>query len=161
MRTEASPLEASVDPNGLESHMRLAEKLDDVRRAHVEGRLQTNLMAWLTTISPSGRPQSVPVWFLVQDDDTILIYSRPGKAKLRNIAANPHVALGLDVTDLGRDVIRFEGIAVHVPDHPSAEQVPAYRSKYVERIGAIFGTPEAFGDAFSEAILITPTHLHA
>ncbi|HZO66503.1 MAG TPA: pyridoxamine 5'-phosphate oxidase family protein, partial [Kribbellaceae bacterium] len=80
--------------------MRLANELDDVRRTHVEGRLQTNLMAWLTTISPSGRPHSVPVWFLVQDDDTILIYSRPGKAKLRNIATNPHVTLGLDVTDL-------------------------------------------------------------
>jgi PPOX class probable F420-dependent enzyme len=141
--------------------MRLADKLDDVRRAHVEGRLQTNLMVWLTTMSPSGRPQSVPVWFLVQDDDTILIYSRPGKAKLRNIATNPNVALGLDVTDLGRDVIRFEGTAAHAPDHPAADQVPAYLSKYVERIGAIFGTPEAFAGAFSEAILITPTRLHA
>jgi len=141
--------------------MRLANELDDVRRAHVEGRLQTNLMAWLTTISPSGRPHSVPVWFLVQDDDTILIYSRPGKAKLRNIATNPHVALGLDVTDLGRDVIRFEGTAVHVPDHPPAERVPTYVSKYVERIAAIFGTPTAFARDFSEAILITPTRLHA
>jgi PPOX class probable F420-dependent enzyme len=141
--------------------MRLANELDDVRRAHVEGRLQTNLMAWLTTISPSGRPHSVPVWFLVQDDDTILIYSRPGKTKLRNIATNPHVALGLDVTDLGRDVIRFEGTAVHMPDHPPAEQVPAYLSKYVERIAAIFGTPAAFARSFSEAILITPTRLHA
>jgi PPOX class probable F420-dependent enzyme len=141
--------------------MRLAGDLDDQRRAHVEGRLQTNLMAWLTTVAPSGRPQSVPVWFLVQDDDTILLYSRPGKAKLRNIPANPHVALGLDVTDIGRDVIRLEGTAAHVPDHPPAHEVAAYVSKYVERIGAIFGTPEAFAGAFSEAILVTPTRLHA
>jgi PPOX class probable F420-dependent enzyme len=141
--------------------MRLAENLDDQRRAHVEGRLQTNVMAWLTTVSPAGRPQSVPVWFLVQDDGTILLYSRPGKAKLRNIAATPHVALGLDVTDLGRDVIRFEGTARHVPDHPPADQVPAYLSKYVERIAAIFGTPERFAGSFSAAILITPTRLHA
>jgi PPOX class probable F420-dependent enzyme len=162
MRPGASLLGASVDADpGLESHMRLADKLDDVRRAHVEGRLQTNLMAWLTTISPSGRPHTVPVWFLVQDDDTILIYSQPAKAKLRNIAANPHVALGLDVTDLGRDVIRFEGTATHVPGHPPADAVPAYLSKYLERIAAIFGTPERFARSFSEAILITPTHLHA
>jgi PPOX class probable F420-dependent enzyme len=103
----------------------------------------------------------VPVWFLVQDDDTILIYSEPGKAKLRNIVANPHVALGLDVSDIGRDVIRFEGTAALVPDHPPAHEVPAYRSKYTERIGAIFGTPERFGQRFSEAVLITPTRLHA
>jgi PPOX class probable F420-dependent enzyme len=141
--------------------MRLADKLDDARRAHVEGRLQTNLMAWLTTISPSGRPHSVPVWFLVQDDDTILVYSRPGKAKLRNIDANPHVALGLDVTDIGRDVIRLEGTARRVPGHPPADEVPAYLSKYVERIAAIFGTPEGFARSFSEAVLVTPTRLHA
>ena len=141
--------------------MRLASELDDLRRAHVEGRLQTNLMAWLTTISPAGRPDSVPVWFLVQDDDTILIYSQPGKAKLRNIAANPHVALGLDVTDIGRDVIRFEGTATHMPGHPPADEVPAYLSKYTERIAAIFGTPANFAHAFSEAILLTPTRLHA
>jgi PPOX class probable F420-dependent enzyme len=145
----------------LESHMRLTGDLDDHRRAHVEGRLHTNLMAWLTTVSPSGRPHSVPVWFLVQDDDTILIYSEPGKAKLRNIATNPHVALGLDVTDIGRDVIRFEGTATHVPGHPPADGVPAYLSKYVERIAAIFGTPEQFARSFSEAIVITPTRLHA
>jgi len=141
--------------------MRLAGKLDDGRRAHVEGRLQTNLMAWLTTVSPSGRPHSVPVWFLVQEDDTILVYSEPNKAKLRNIAANPRVALALDVTDIGRDVIRFEGTATHVPGHPRADEVPAYLSKYVERIAAIFGTPERFARSFSEAILITPARLHA
>jgi PPOX class probable F420-dependent enzyme len=141
--------------------MRLAGKLEDLRRAHVEARLGTNLMAWLTTVSPSGRPQSVPVWFLVRDDDTILIYSQPGKAKLRNIAANPRVALGLDVTDLGRDVIRFEGTAAHVPGHAPADEVPAYRSKYVERIAAIFGTPEDFARSFSEAIVVTPDRLDA
>jgi PPOX class probable F420-dependent enzyme len=141
--------------------MRLVDELDDARRAHVEGRLQTNLMAWLTTVGPSGRPHSVPVWFLVRDDDTILVYSEPGKAKLRNIEANPHVALGLDVTDIGRDVIRFQGTATLVPGHPPADEVPAYLSKYVERIAAIFGTPERFARSFSEAIIITPTRLHA
>jgi PPOX class probable F420-dependent enzyme len=103
----------------------------------------------------------VPVWFLVQDDDTILIYSEPGKAKLRNIATNPQVALGLDVTDIGRDVIRLEGTATHVPGHPPADEVPAYLSKYVERIAAIFGTPEQFARSFSEAIVITPTRIYA
>ena len=141
--------------------MGLTADLPTDRRARVDSRLQTNLMAWLTTVSPAGRPYSVPVWFLVRDDDSILVYSQPGKAKLRNVDANPNVALGLDVTDIGRDIIRIEGTAVRATDHPPADRIPEYVAKYVERIGAIFGTPERFAEAFSETIVITPRRLHA
>ena len=141
--------------------MDLTVGLQPERCARVEVRLSTNLMAWLTTVNPAGRPDSVPVWFLVRDDGTILVYSQPGKAKLRNIKANPHVSLGLDVTDIGRDIIRFEGTAMRAPGHPPADQIPEYAAKYAERIGAIFGTVERFAEAFSEAIVITPSRLHA
>ncbi|MGH4011944.1 MAG: nitroreductase/quinone reductase family protein [Pseudonocardiaceae bacterium] len=69
--------------------MTLLTQLSDEARQHVEGRLRSNLMIWLTTVSPSGRPESVPVWFLRRDDETLLVYSQPGKPKLRNIRANP------------------------------------------------------------------------
>lgn len=141
--------------------MELTAGLPDDRRTRVETRLQTNLMAWLTTVNTAGRPDSVPVWFLLRDDDSILVYSQPGRAKLRNIDANPNVALGLDATDIGRDVIRIEGTAVRAPEHPPADQVPEYAAKYAERVAAIFGTVERFAESFSEAILITPTRLHA
>ncbi len=141
--------------------MELTNALPSDRRARVETRLQTNLMAWLTTVNPAGRPDTVPVWFLLRDDGSVLIYSRPGKAKLRNIDANPNVALGLDVTDIGRDIIRIEGTAVRVAGHPAADRVPEYAAKYTERIGAIFDTVENFAAAFSEAIVITPSRLHA
>ena len=141
--------------------MELTAGLSNDRRARVDTRLHTNLMAWLTTVNPAGRPDSVPVWFLMCDDNRILVYSQPGKAKLRNIDANPHVAVGLDVTDIGRDIIRIEGTAVRALDHPPADRVPQYAAKYTERIGAIFGTVEQFAEAFSEAIIITPTRLHA
>ena len=141
--------------------MRLTSVLEADRRRRVESRLRTNLMAWLSTVTPSGRPDTVPVWYLLRDDETILIYSRPGKAKLRNIEHNPAVALGLDVTDLGRDVIRLEGTAARRPDVPPADQVPEYVAKYVERIAAIFGSAERFAEPFSEALVITPARLHA
>ena len=141
--------------------MNLTSHLPDGRRAHVEGRLRANLMAWLTTVRPDGRPDSVPVWFLLQDDETILIYSQPGKIKLRNIGQNPNVALGLDVTDIGRDIVRIEGTAAHVPGFPRADQVPEYAAKYTERIGAIFGTVSRFAEMYPEALVITPKRLHA
>ena len=141
--------------------MRLTSELDEDRRQRVESRLRTNLMAWLTTVNPAGKPDTVPVWYLLRDDETVLIYSQPDKAKLRNIDHNPAVALGLDVTDLGRDVIRLEGIATRGPDVPPADQVPEYAAKYVERIAAIFGTAERFAELFSEAVVVTPVRLHA
>src|SRR5262245_65897530 len=72
--------------------MRLTSGLQADRRQRVESRLHTNLMAWLTTVSTAGKPDTVPVWYLLRDDETVLIYSRPDKAKLRNIEHNPTVA---------------------------------------------------------------------
>lgn len=81
--------------------------------------------------------------------------------KLRNVAENPRVALGLDVTDLGRDIIRIEGTAKQAANHPPANAVPEYTEKYAERIGALFGTANEFANAFSAAIVITPVKLRA
>src|SRR3984957_1040915 len=141
--------------------MELTSHLPEDRRVHVEGRLRANLMAWLTTVRPDGRRDSVPVWFLLRDDETILVYSQPAKIKLRNIAGNPRVSLGLDVTDIGRDIIRIDGTAEHVPGFPAADQVPEYVVKYAERIGAMFGTAARFAELFPEALIITPRRLHA
>jgi PPOX class probable F420-dependent enzyme len=144
-----------------EPRTKLTATLEVDRRERVETRLQTNLMAWLTTVNAFGQPDCVPVWFLWREDDTFLVFSQPGKAKLRNIARNQRVALGLDVTDIGRDIIRIEGTATHTVDHANAIHVPAYVAKYTERIGAIFGTAERFSALFTQAIIITPTKLHA
>lgn len=130
-------------------------------REHAERRLRENLIGWFTSVRPSGQPVSVPVGFVVRDD-TILVYSQPGKDKLRNIAANPRVALTLDETALGSDVIRIEGTAKHVPGHPPTSGVQAWVAKYGEHIASAgFGTPERFAAMFSEAIVITPTRIHA
>jgi PPOX class probable F420-dependent enzyme len=118
-------------------------------------------MAWLSTVRANGQPECVPVWFLFRDDDTVLIYSQPKTVKLGNIALNPKVTLVLDVTDIGRDVIRLEGMAQCVPGHPLAQEVPRYLEKYIERIGALFGSAESFSQLFSEPIVITPSKLHA
>jgi PPOX class probable F420-dependent enzyme len=141
--------------------MKLTSHLSDDRRVHVEGRLHADQIAWLTTVRPDGRPDGVPVWFLLRADETVLIYSQPAKVKLSNVSRNPNVALGLDGTDLGRDIVRIDGTAGHVPGFPAADQVPEYVVKYAERIGAIFGTPAQFAALYSEALIITPRRLHA
>jgi len=71
------------------------------------------------------------------------------------------VSLTLDVTDIGRNIVRMEGAARLAPDQPLAHQEAAYLAKYTERIAALFGTPERFAELFSIALIITPTTLHA
>jgi len=141
--------------------MKLTSHLPVADRERAESRLHRNLIAWLTTVRPDGQPVTVPVWFLLRDDETILIYSQPGKEKVRNIAANPKVSLALDVTDIGRNIVRLEGTAERAHDEPPANEQPGYLAKYTERIGALFGTPEQFATLFAAAFIITPTKLHA
>jgi PPOX class probable F420-dependent enzyme len=141
--------------------MELTARLPADRRAHVESRLRSNLIAWLTSVRPDGQPVSVPVWFLLREDETVLIYSQPNKPKLDNIRENPRVALGLDVTDLGRDIIRLEGTAQQIDHIPPANQNEQYVVKYAERIGAMFATPDNFAAMFSACLLITPTRVWA
>ena len=136
--------------------MKLTSHLPPADRERVEGRLRSNLIAWLTTVRPDGQPVTVPVWFLLRDDETILLYSGPQKEKLRNIAANPKVSFALDVTDIGRNIVRLEGTARRAHDQPPANEHPAYLAKYTERMGAMFGTPEQFATLFSAALIITP-----
>src|ERR1039457_1702621 len=60
--------------------------------AKVDRHLKDEIVIWLTTVRPDGRPEPSPVWFY-WDGATVLIYSMPGKTKLKAIASNPHVAL--------------------------------------------------------------------
>ena len=139
--------------------MNLTDHLPSPQRETVEARLRSNLMAWLTTVAPSGRPTSVPVWFLFREDETVLIYSQAGKQKLRNLSANPHIAFGLDVTDIGRSNVRIAGDAHVDDDVVPADQNPVYLAKYLERIGALFGTPRAFAERFTIPLVIVPERL--
>jgi PPOX class probable F420-dependent enzyme len=59
--------------------------------ARTAERLRSEIIAWLTTVAPDGQPKTTPVWFW-WDGEVFHLYSRPGRPKLRNIAANPRVS---------------------------------------------------------------------
>lgn len=73
---------------------------------------------------------------------------------------DPNVSLTLDGTDIGRNIVRVEGVAESAPDQSAAHEQPAYVAKYLERIGVLFGTPERFAERFSSPLLITPTRVY-
>ena len=123
--------------------------------ARAEARLREEMIIWLTTVRPDGQPQSVPVWFL-WEGETFLIYSQPGRQKLKNIGSNPRVGLRLNSNAHGGDVVRAEGKAEVVQDVPPADGIGEYVEKYRESIARIGFDPDGFARAYSVALRVTP-----
>jgi PPOX class probable F420-dependent enzyme len=121
-------------------------------------RLRDERIGWLTTTSDDLTPQPVPVWFLWDDADSFLIYSKPGTAKLRNIATRAGVSLHLDGNGKGGDVVVVLGSAA-LSDDPPADALPAYLEKYADFIAGNGWTPETFAAEYSVPLRITATRL--
>jgi PPOX class probable F420-dependent enzyme len=126
------------------------------RDAHIDERLRRELMMWLSTVRPDGRPHLVPVWFL-WDGETILIFSQPKQQKLRNLQHNPNVVVALDTAGQGDDVVMMEGKAELLDDPKVSTALPAYAEKYKERLELYGWSGESMAQDYSQAIRITPT----
>jgi PPOX class probable F420-dependent enzyme len=119
-------------------------------------KLATETIVWLTTVRHDGQPQTSPVWF-VWNDGAFLIYSRPGTQKIRNILANPRVALALEQDGTGSDVATMEARAVIDEEAPSANEVGPYVAKYGPRMEAISGSHEEFAQDYRIALRVEVT----
>jgi PPOX class probable F420-dependent enzyme len=126
--------------------------------ARVARRLRSETVIWLSTVRPNGTPEPSPVWFH-WDGSTFLIYSMPGKVKLKDIATNPKVALNFNGDADGGNIVVFTGEAREDPSAPPADQVEEYLAKYRAPIAGIGMTPEYFARGYSVAIRVTPTKL--
>ncbi len=115
-------------------------------------RLARDTVGWFTTVNPSGRPITLPVWFLWDGDTEILVYSLNKAARLRNIAGNPNVSFHLDGDHHGSEVVVVEGIATVDSDPPPATELPGYLDRYRGYIAANGWTPQSFADKYSVAI---------
>ncbi len=131
------------------------------RDARIDQRLHDNLIIWLTTVRPDGRPHSVAVWFL-WDGESILIFSKPNQQKLHNIEHNPNVVLAIDNTNEGDDPIVLEGQATLLTNSDVDTTLAAYAAKYDEKMKEINFTPQTMAKAYNQGIRIALTHvLHA
>ena len=134
--------------------------LDPSKQGHAqaERRLRSEPIAWLTTVRADGQAQASPVWFL-WDGETFLLYSQPDAQKVRNLAANPRVALHLDDDGTGGDVVTVEGTATVEPDTPRADRVDGYLAKYQTAIEALGYEPGPFARTYSTAVRVHPTRV--
>ena len=114
------------------------------------------MAAWLTTVSPDGQPQSMPVWFIWQDGE-ILVYGDHRARRNGNLASNPKVGFHLPDNGIGQDIVAIEGEARIDPDYPRAPDNPVYLAKYGEWIDGAMGGPAKFSETYNIPIRITPT----
>ena len=125
--------------------------------------LQEQPLIWLVTVRADGQPQPSLVWFVWDGKDEVLVYSMPDAAKVRNIKANPRVAMHFNSSADGEEVVIFWGDARVSPEDPRGDQNPDYRRKYDESglIAAIGYTIEKLTAAYSLPIRIRLTNLRS
>ncbi|HZD80653.1 MAG TPA: pyridoxamine 5'-phosphate oxidase family protein, partial [Actinomycetota bacterium] len=87
----------------------------------------------VATLNPDGSPHVVPLWF-VWPDDAIFMSTRRDSRTWRNAAADPRVALTVDV---GRGWTELAGVSVSgavellTPDRPTMRKpISAWHEKY-------------------------------
>lgn len=126
--------------------------------ARVAERLDSEQIVWLTTVGQSGTPQPNPVWFL-WSDGTVLVFSKPDQAKVRNIRRSPRVSLHFNSTETGGDVVVFTGTA-HIEEvAPSDAETGALLAKYREGLASLGITGEEFVATYSTPIRVVPDRL--
>jgi PPOX class probable F420-dependent enzyme len=131
----------------------------DERHAHAAERLEHELIGWLTTVTPDGRPQTMPIWFL-WDDGEILFYSQAKSVRNRNLRANTNVSFHLNDDGRGDDVLSIEGEARFDPDAIPGKDNAAYLAKYQGLLDEYEWTGEYFTEHYPHPVRIRPTKFH-
>ena len=124
----------------------------------VRRRLESEEIAWLTTVGERETPQPSPVWFLWSGDGA-LVFSRPDTPKLRNISRRPRVSFHLNSDPLGNEVTVLVGNARLDGVEVTAAELAAYDAKYGASITRLGYTPDQFHGAYSVPIRVEPDKL--
>ena len=127
----------------------------DEGAARVAERLETQRVAWLTTVAADGTPQTSPIWF-IWDGEEFLIYSLDS-VRVRNLVDRSRVSLNLDGNGMGGDIVVIEGTARVDETVPSVAENPLYLAKYQPIMDERGWTPAWFAGRYSVPIRVTPT----
>jgi PPOX class probable F420-dependent enzyme len=138
---------ATADAAGMDTH--------DLAATRVRRFLETEPVVWLSSVCGDGSPHLVPTWF-VWDGAAIVIVSKPGAVKARNLRADPRAMLALGDADDDFDVGLLEATA-RLSDTPTPLGLPpGFLVKYGERIASLGLTPAQFARTYSQVIRLIP-----
>ena len=91
--------------------------------------LQKPNLAVLGTVSPAGRPQVTPVWFLFEDGH-LLVNTSKGRIKLRNVEANPAVTVTVVDRDDPYRYVQIQGTVVKLDRDHGARDIDRLSMRY-------------------------------
>jgi len=126
--------------------------------ARVARHLREEIVVWLTTVSATGAPLPMPVWFHWDGADSVAMYSRE-TARVRNIDGNPRVSLNFTGDGRGGDIVVLSGIAELGGGLPPADRFPGYLATYDSHIARLGLTPESFAERYRVPVRIRVTRV--
>ncbi|SDT15760.1 pyridoxamine 5'-phosphate oxidase family protein [Microterricola viridarii] len=135
---------------------------DDVQ-ARALARLQSEQIAWFTSIRRSGFPHAVPVWFLWWEGE-LLVLSEPQAVKVRNVRGNEKVLVHLEAGRGGEHLTVLRGTAAVSPEPTSGwiDRIGAeYAAKYGRGLAGLSLDMAGMAAQYSAVIRMTPTKLTA
>jgi PPOX class probable F420-dependent enzyme len=81
--------------------------------------LQELRFAVLATINQDGTPQLTTMWYLLEDDGTILMNTKVGRLKERNLRRDPRISICIED---GYDFLTINGIVEIIDDSEIAQR---------------------------------------
>ncbi|WP_433271878.1 TIGR03667 family PPOX class F420-dependent oxidoreductase [Actinosynnema sp. CS-041913] len=124
--------------------------------ARVARQLREDMIAWVTSVDRTGTPQPAPVWFLWEDDDTVLFYSLPTAKRLERLRENPRTSFHLNDEGLGKQVLVLTGALTEEPGVRPAHEHTAFAAKYGKLATDTFGSTEKFAELYSVPLVFHP-----
>lgn len=118
-------------------------------------RVRTEPIGWLTTVSEGGVPSTAPVWFFLEPDNTITIYSKDPSVRVRNVKGNGRVTLHLDGDGRGGAIVVLNARAEIAPDVPPADTHAGFIAKYRSFLDQYQWTPLWFAEHYPTALRLT------
>ncbi|NYF18510.1 PPOX class probable F420-dependent enzyme [Microbacterium sp. AK009] len=134
----------------------------DAMHDNAQRLLESELIAWFTTVAADGTPHAVPVWFFWHEE-AVWILTRRDSVKARHVARGSRALVHLNTQGrFGADVVVLTGSA-RILDQSAAEWITPVRdrweAKYADGIED-FGMPaDTILEEFSAVICMRPEKL--
>ena len=123
----------------------------------VRQRLTDEPIGWLTTVSATGKPSTAPVWFYLEDDSTLTIYSKDPSVRVRNLTDNSQVTLHLEGDGHGGAIAVLNGTAAINKSMQPVTSHPAFLAKYQTYIDRFGWSAQDFAQGYPTPIRVTIT----